>query len=526
MTGDPGPRTGVSLSAMLEHPWWREVQVLAGERGVARVLTGGVVVPDLTARPVDLHGSLLAILLSQDRTDWRLDAVLARAHDADAGAVLVAGTEPVRRSTRTLGDRLGLSLLGAPDPLAAYTSLTTMAGEPQLVRADVVLRIVTACQLAGPSVEDVLNELERVLRRPAALLDPGGDRIAGSQVVHDGEVAVVVPQLASRSPGLPAPVCVHLPTGAVVVAHPLTGVGRTSWLAVRLPAVLRTEIEAVTSAVAVASEAVRERLALSRLQLERSAHRRTSLLGELLRTTGDVPAATRRRTLDMGWHLDGWHTGIRIGATRDVDVEGLRADVDAALDAEQLAAVVVEQGDGWSVWTTAEREPTAAEVEQHAAAVRRAQRRLADTVQTYVGVGRVHAGPGGIARSLAEAGDAARLAQGRAETGRFLHVDRLGLAQLLLAWTRTDTFQPAAQALLAPLAHETGDLVRTLATYLDGESSLAETAAVLGVHRNTVSARVARIQQLLGVDLSDPDERLALHLACRTAMLTAGSPPP
>ena len=40
---------------------------------------------------------------------------------------------------------------------------------------------------------------------------------------------------------------------------------------------------------------------------------------------------------------------------------------------------------------------------------------------------------------------------------------------------------------------------------------------MLGVHRNTVGARIARIEALLGVDLSVPDDRLALHLACRTA---------
>jgi DNA-binding PucR family transcriptional regulator len=64
-----------------------------------------------------------------------------------------------------------------------------------------------------------------------------------------------------------------------------------------------------------------------------------------------------------------------------------------------------------------------------------------------------------------------------------------------------------------------GDLVRTLAAYLDAESSLAETAIVLGVHRNTVAARISRIEQLLGVDLSRPDERLALHLAARAVIL-------
>lgn len=37
----------------------------------------------------------------------------------------------------------------------------------------------------------------------------------------------------------------------------------------------------------------------------------------------------------------------------------------------------------------------------------------------------------------------------------------------------------------------------------------------LGGRRNTVAARVAGIRDLLGVDRTDPDERLALHLACR-----------
>jgi purine catabolism regulator len=87
---------------------------------------------------------------------------------------------------------------------------------------------------------------------------------------------------------------------------------------------------------------------------------------------------------------------------------------------------------------------------------------------------------------------------------------------LLLGWTQTDTFQPAAADLLAPLVDQPGGLLDTLSVFLDCESSVADTAAVLGVHRNTVTARVTRIQELLGVNLSAPDERLALHLACRT----------
>jgi purine catabolism regulator len=59
-------------------------------------------------------------------------------------------------------------------------------------------------------------------------------------------------------------------------------------------------------------------------------------------------------------------------------------------------------------------------------------------------------------------------------------------------------------------------LLETLSTYIDEESSLAHTTTRMGLHRNTVSSRIDRIQRLLSVDLADPETRLALHLACRT----------
>jgi DNA-binding PucR family transcriptional regulator len=42
------------------------------------------------------------------------------------------------------------------------------------------------------------------------------------------------------------------------------------------------------------------------------------------------------------------------------------------------------------------------------------------------------------------------------------------------------------------------------------------TAAALGLHRNTVADRVSRAQRLLGFNLRDADDRLAVELACRT----------
>ncbi|WP_202866253.1 PucR family transcriptional regulator [Kribbella turkmenica] len=503
-----------TLAAMLTAPGWRDVVVLGGAQDPGPTLAGSRVLMGVAGHPTPMPGELLVVLLASDHTDWRIDALISRASAAGAAAVLLAGVEPLGRGAQLLASRLQLPVLGSADPLAAHEYLNRVTAEPDRVRAELVLRAVTELRRVEGELESVLRTTSAVLERPVTLAGSDGGTLAGEPLE-----AAERPELVAALPAVPvawaAPYRVDLSSGAVLIAVSVLGAGPACWLVARLPGVVPAEVAAVPAVLTVVAPAVGQRLALRRLELERDARQRTSLLGELLH--GERSEATRRRAVDLGWQLDGWHTGIRIGADGQVDAAGRRTDVVEAFDAEGLPAVVVEQGDGWSAWITAAREPTATEVQQQAAAIRRVQRRLVQTVDPYVGVGRVQPGPGGIATSLAEAGDAAGLARGRRETGRFLHVDRLGLAQLLLAWTRTDTFQPAARALLAPIEDQPGDLVGTLAAYLDTESSLAETAAVLGIHRNTVSARITKIQHLLGVDLANSDERLALHLACRTA---------
>ena len=54
--------------------------------------------------------------------------------------------------------------------------------------------------------------------------------------------------------------------------------------------------------------------------------------------------------------------------------------------------------------------------------------------------------------------------------------------------------------------------------------SLAAAAQLLGVHRNTVSARQERIRTIVGAAWDDPDERLALLLACRFLLAAPAEP--
>ncbi len=62
--------------------------------------------------------------------------------------------------------------------------------------------------------------------------------------------------------------------------------------------------------------------------------------------------------------------------------------------------------------------------------------------------------------------------------------------------------------------HET-DLVYTLETYLDCNMNQQKAAEKLNVHRNTLRYRLARIQEITGLDLEDPYQQLAVHLACK-----------
>jgi DNA-binding PucR family transcriptional regulator len=43
----------------------------------------------------------------------------------------------------------------------------------------------------------------------------------------------------------------------------------------------------------------------------------------------------------------------------------------------------------------------------------------------------------------------------------------------------------------------------------------------LHLHRNAVGYRIRQIRERLNVDLHDPDQRLALQLACRSRLLGA-----
>ena len=63
------------------------------------------------------------------------------------------------------------------------------------------------------------------------------------------------------------------------------------------------------------------------------------------------------------------------------------------------------------------------------------------------------------------------------------------------------------------------DLLLTLNAFFEAHGNHTQTAELLNIHRNTLSYRMGRIAEITGLDLNQPDVRLAVHLALKVHKL-------
>ncbi|MFE7757041.1 PucR family transcriptional regulator [Streptomyces sp. NPDC057429] len=123
-----------------------------------------------------------------------------------------------------------------------------------------------------------------------------------------------------------------------------------------------------------------------------------------------------------------------------------------------------------------------------------------------------------LADSWHEARSAARAAAAESRFGPVAGWPAIGPYRLLASLPRHPGTAPddAVRTLLAP-AHT--ELARTAEVFLDCAGQAGRAAAELGIHRQTLYYRLTRVQQLTGLDLSDGEDRLLLHMALKSARL-------
>ncbi len=237
------------------------------------------------------------------------------------------------------------------------------------------------------------------------------------------------------------------------------------------------------------------------------------LLADLLRDGGPVrPRAVLDRAAAIGHDLSRPHVLALL--TVDVAVPStIRLPELARAAAEPGPAPLVGPYDGaYVLLLPADPDPGDA-----------LRRVLAKAGQAVGARGMVTLVSGPVARDPAGYATALRVARGAAALrrasgrGGFVDVGRLGLSALLLETGTPDALRRFAAAVLQDVeAHEErygGDLITTLRAWLSAGCSTAAAAEALVVHRNTVTYRLGRIEQLTRRTLRDSSVRLELQLA-------------
>jgi sugar diacid utilization regulator/GAF domain-containing protein len=168
--------------------------------------------------------------------------------------------------------------------------------------------------------------------------------------------------------------------------------------------------------------------------------------------------------------------------------------------------------------------PDLAAVEKLAAQVLTAATPVMKPGSASVGIGNLANGVGELARSHLEARQSLRLTRRAGGRGRVASYRSLGAFRLLLEVQSPEALSRFVSELLGPLQQyaQSRDtpLLETLEALSAARWIRRAAARNLGIHINSMTYRVERIEALTGLQLDDPETRVAISIALRArAML-------
>jgi purine catabolism regulator len=135
------------------------------------------------------------------------------------------------------------------------------------------------------------------------------------------------------------------------------------------------------------------------------------------------------------------------------------------------------------------------------------------------GVGRIAKNVQGIPQSFREAQRALEIGRRLFGEGKLHSFARLGVYRLLFYLDGQSELTNFYQETLGPLlnhdARNDGTLIETLEGFFRCNGNISETARTMHFHRNSLLYRLARIEEILGRSLEDPELRLSLQIALK-----------
>ncbi|MBN2984478.1 PucR family transcriptional regulator [Cohnella algarum] len=134
--------------------------------------------------------------------------------------------------------------------------------------------------------------------------------------------------------------------------------------------------------------------------------------------------------------------------------------------------------------------------------------------------------PEQLSASLSQARRARQAADVCGLDGNIVTYDRLGVYSLLYLIPSSEERDQFLQRFSIPLQHADkrggGRLVETLEMFFRCNGNIKLTSEKLYAHYNTVVYRLEKIQNILGISLDDPEDRLQLQLSLKLCHITPG----
>jgi sugar diacid utilization regulator len=285
-----------------------------------------------------------------------------------------------------------------------------------------------------------------------------------------------------------------------------------------------TQRQALTRAAAVVAMALLKERTAQEVEWRLSR----DFLDDLFDPDNQSPEALHARARQLGADLSRPHTVLVLRRDPAPGTSGGSSEDREAHAQRALLSLVQRSGAAWRgatltatrsdhvvvLWHDGEHNRSAKDFAEH---VRR-------EIQAYASGWTATISVGPTCAEVREYGDAYRLTCGVLDLvqhsdrrDRVVSLDTIGAYRLLLQVKRPRELQSFAESMLGTVhaydrQHQTS-LRATLDSYMSRKCNVSVTAKALHVHPNTVAYRLRRIEELLGLDLSDPQALLHLQLA-------------
>lgn len=290
----------------------RDAVLVGGAAGLGAPVTDIALVEpdDVLSAPIPPNSGVVFAVASgrgPSRRRHLVDVLLRRTHACRARALFVwDGGGEVASATRRLADRLALPLIQVSDgvtPLELATTLRTATFSPRIAQSATLLELNRLLRPANRSLSGMLRAVARVLDAEVGACTAQGVLVAGSPPATAVEEIVAVRAVTTLVTA----------TGAVAVLPVLGPSGTpTLWITAERDRVGPRWRETAERALALTHGELSAWLTRERIQAERDARLRSTLLTEILDHKDALPGHIAEQATMAGWQLTGWHTGIHI----------------------------------------------------------------------------------------------------------------------------------------------------------------------------------------------------------------------